>query len=228
MKTSLGEPRAPDGGRNLHGGSVRSRRDVRPQNMSDAPSKETVSTGDAARQPPPPSADKTIVLARRVFPEVLPVIALPHRPGFPRMTIPLVVTSSPLQELLVQISQSRERYAGLVLLRRPPQQGEETPAAPSPAELYAVGVVAELLQLGRPSPEAPLHALFGVHERFRIAGVVQESPHLRVRAEYLIETEMADNPELKAYSVALVKSIKELIQLNPLHKEELALYMSQT
>jgi ATP-dependent Lon protease len=49
-----------------------------------------------------------------------------------------------------------------------------------------------------------------------------------VGVEYILETEMASNLELKAYSLSVIKSLKELIQLNPLHKEELALIVSQS
>lgn len=57
---------------------------------------------------------------------------------------------------------------------------------------------------------------------------MQETPHIVAKVDYLLETELAGNPELKAYSLAVIKSIKDLIQLNPLHKEELNLFMSRS
>ncbi|MBT3292226.1 MAG: endopeptidase La, partial [Victivallales bacterium] len=39
---------------------------------------------------------------------------------------------------------------------------------------------------------------------------------------------MTDNQELKAYSVSVIKSIKALVKLNPLYKEELSIFMSHS
>jgi ATP-dependent Lon protease len=39
---------------------------------------------------------------------------------------------------------------------------------------------------------------------------------------------MTDNEELKAYSVSVIKCIKELVKLNPLFKEELSIFMSHS
>jgi ATP-dependent Lon protease len=48
------------------------------------------------------------------------------------------------------------------------------------------------------------------------------------RVEYVTETEMSDNQDMKAYSLSVVRSIKELILLNPLYKEELSIFMQHS
>jgi ATP-dependent Lon protease len=57
-------------------------------------------------------------------------------------------------------------------------------------------------------------------------GLVRKKPFV-VRAQYFPETEYADVPELKAYTVALINTIKELLPLNPLYGEELKFFLNR-
>jgi ATP-dependent Lon protease len=95
-------------------------------------------------------------------------------------------------------------------------------------DLHEVGVIAEILQASQSSSEGPIQIMVGVLERFRIADVVSETPTISARVNYVIETEMADNDELKAYSLSIITSIKDLLLLNPLFKEELNLFLSRS
>ena len=90
--------------------------------------------------------------------------------------------------------------------------------------MYRVGVVAEILQASQPN-ENVIHMLVATHERLRIVRFTSEKPVLMAQVEYLLDPDMSDNAELKAYSISVVQAIKTLVQLNPLHKEELALLM---
>ena len=166
-----------------------------------------------------------LVLARDVFPPTLPVIPLIQRPVFPKMTVPMMLDDEPLRTMLIETAKSNAKFVGLVLARRP-ASGEHHDR-PRGADLYSVGVVAEILQVAA-VPGSPVQVLLGAQERFRITGVLQEDPHLVVKAEYIVEADMSPNEDLKAYSLAVIKSLKDLMQIHPLHKEELKLFMSQS
>jgi len=188
---------------------------------NDGPEIEVVK-GDASG----PHQEKTIVLARTLFPMHLPIVPLRHRPVFPKMTVPMLLDSPNLTKMVTETAQSQAKFIGLVLRR--PEAADKPDTALTGADLYQVGVIGEILQLAQMSPEAPIHVLLNMHERFRITGIVQESPHIVAKVEYFLETEMAENMELKAYALSIISAIKELVQLNPLHKEELSLFLSQT
>ena len=166
---------------------------------------------------------KTIVLAREIYPEDLPIIPVNGNPLFPRITVPVLIDNPALIAFLAERIRRQSKYVG-VLLRREPAPGAEPSPEPGAADLYTVGVLAEIVQLAQPAPHM-LHALISSHERFRVRSFLQEKPVLVARVEYLHETEMTSNAELKAYSVSVVQAIKTLIHLNPLHKEELGLLM---
>jgi len=166
---------------------------------------------------------KTIMLASEAYPDDLPIIPVNGHPLFPRITVPVLIDNPHLIAFLAERIRRQSKYVG-VILRHEAAPSAEQPAEPTAADLYSVGVLAELVQLAQPAPNM-LHALIASHERFRVLSYLQEKPVLVARIEYLHETEIADNTEIKAYSISVVQAIKTLIHLNPLHKEELGLLM---
>jgi ATP-dependent Lon protease len=172
--------------------------------------------------------DRTIVLARHVLPPTLPIIPLRNRPLFPGMMVPLVIEEPNLKKLVKQLVESDEKHLGLVFVR--PRDGAESPEPVDwkPADLHPVGVAGQVIQVAQQAPGAPVQCVVGVQDRFTTVSVVQESPHIALEVRYHIETDLSVNEELKAYSLAVINSIKELIQLNPLFKEEMSLFLSRS
>jgi ATP-dependent Lon protease len=93
--------------------------------------------------------------------------------------------------------------------------------------LYSVGVSAKILQVAPPQGKAPFHLIVQALERFEITEMLTGPPVFRAKVDYWYETEYESNEELRAYSIAIVDSIRELIQLNPLIKEGLTLVLDQ-
>ena len=173
------------------------------------------------------SDSKTIMPARFVFPGTLPILPLLNRPLFPKMMVPLSVDDAALKEMLSKTAESSAKFIGLVLAKNGDEDQEHNIPRHA-AELYEVGVIAEILQVSQPSSEGPLQVMVGVLDRFRIKDVISEDPHIVVSPDYVIETEMADNDELRVYSLSIITAIKELLQLNPLFKEELNLFLNRS
>ncbi len=170
-----------------------------------------------------------LVLARDLYPDSMPIIPIRGQPMFPRITVPLALGNAELAKMLTERARKHEKYVAIVL--RKPDSGDPADSAdgapPSPESLYRIGVLGEILQMARPN-ENTVHLLLNTLERVRILDFVRETPYLQAKVDYLLETEMSGNAELKAYSISVVKSIKELVQLNPLHKEELNLLMQNS
>jgi ATP-dependent Lon protease len=171
--------------------------------------------------------NKTIMPARFVFPQTLPVMPLLSRPLFPKMMVPLSIDDAVLKEMLVATAESSAKFIGLVLARNGDEEAERhIPRHAS--ELHEVGVIAEILQASQPSSDSPLQLMVGVLDRFRIKNVISEDPYIVVNPDYVVETEMSDNDELRVYSLSIITAIKELLQLNPLFKEELNLFLNRS
>ncbi len=170
-----------------------------------------------------------VVLARTVHPETLPIVPLLGQPMFPRITAPMNIDSMPLMNMLRDMAEHKQRHLGLVLRKAPPSPAElENPKPPRLGELHAVGVLAEVRELSSLGKGDEIVLLVSTLERLRLVSELRSEPYLVARVEYLYETEMSGNPELRAYSIAVVKAIKELIGLNPLHKEEFGLLMQRS
>jgi ATP-dependent Lon protease len=187
-----------------------------------------------------PSQDGQIVVASQVYPERLPLVAIPNRPVFPKMVTPLVLENAELVRLFEQIQEPKSALVGLVL-RRPAEDSENGQSEASPdqraaidstaatvveSDLYRVGVVAQVLKLQKPEKSPPV-ALLGALDRFEIRRILQREPHLIADVNYLYEPKQAPSDELRAYALAVINSIKDLIVQNPLFKEELNLLINQ-
>jgi ATP-dependent Lon protease len=193
------------------------------ENMDGEPQVEIVDLEEVEEGSPD---EQQMVLARETYPSHLPILPLNQRPVFPRMTVPVAIEDEALRKMLMETTESDQKYVGLVLARSIENADEDR--RPRGADLYEMGVMAEVLQLAIVGSDGPAQVLLGATERFRILRITQEDPHIVAEVEYVLESDMTDNEELKAYSIAVIKSIKDLIQLNPLHKEELKLFMSQS
>jgi ATP-dependent Lon protease len=142
------------------------------------------------------------------------------------MTIPMVVERDTVKQLIVETADSPRKFVGLVLRRERDESREDEPVLAG--DLHEVGVIAEILQVAQMGPDVPVQVLLGVLDRMKLVAVIQEQPYLVARVDYVQETEMSENEELKAYALSIVQSIKELVALNPLHKEELSLFMQRS
>jgi ATP-dependent Lon protease len=173
----------------------------------------------------PRPQDKSIVLAGDLLPETLLIVPAFNRPLFPRTMGPIVVAGDELKREVVETLQSSNPYLGLVLVRSGPDESTEGP--PVASDFHDVGVAVRVVQAAPPVPEGPLQMVVQVQQRFTIDKFLSEAPVFRAQVEYWKETEHEANEELKAYSLSVVDSIKELVQLNPLYKEGLSLLIDQ-
>jgi ATP-dependent Lon protease len=174
-----------------------------------------------------PTDAQPVVLARDLLPPTLPIIPLMERPVFPKMTIPMLVDTQPIAGMLIDRVQSGNRYVGLVLQHKDSDELKTDSLSPAP-RLYDVGVVAEVVRMAKSDSGTEVQVILTALQRFRISEIIQTEPFVVAKIDYLSETEMTDNQDMKAYSLSVVRSIKELIQLNPLYKEELSIFMAHS
>ena len=178
-----------------------------------------------SKAPTPDS--QQIIPARYVFPNSLPIIPLHNRPLFPRMMVPLAIEDPVLKDMVTARVKSSSKFVGLILIREAAGEPVEGGRKKS-KDLYSVGVIAEILQASQAAADGPIQVMVGVLERFTVQKVIAEEPYIAVEAKYAMETEMTMNEDLKAYALAIVTAIKELLPLNPLFKEELSLFLSRS
>ncbi len=161
-----------------------------------------------------------LVVAAEILPAYLPIIPLKMRPTFPGILIPLVIKGAEKVRTIKQVMESGDRTIGLVLAKD--MEGDETPG-----NLHRIGVAAKVLQIVH-ADEENAHLLANNLERFIIDDISQTEEGMFARVTYHYSTELSVNPELQAYSMAIISTLKELIQLNPLFSEETKMYLSRS
>lgn len=161
-----------------------------------------------------------IVLASEQLPATLSILAVRPRPVFPNMLVPLMVNDPHQIRAVKQAVESPSRTLGLVLVR-------EADHPDSPGNLHRVGVagkIVKVLHLDDDSAQFLINTL----ERFTIEELSETDDGLFAKVDYLYQPELSVNPELKAFSMAVLATLKELIQINPLYSEEIKLFLNRS
>ena len=170
--------------------------------------------------------DKSLVVSEDVFPESLIIVPLYDRPLFPKMLLPVIISDEKLEKVLLEELKESLRYVGLVYSF---EQDKNSPpdGVINPKNLAQIGAVGRIVQASKHGND-PMHIIVQVMERFEIKEIDADDPVLKAKVEYLQDTGgQKTEYELKAFSVSIINLIKELVQLNPLFKEELGLLMGR-
>ncbi|MBT4290526.1 MAG: endopeptidase La [Deltaproteobacteria bacterium] len=176
--------------------------------------------------------DKNTVIAEGAFSQLIPkieilpdqlgIIAVQHRPLFPHMVIPLVVEGELYQKTLKIAQKSEPGYIGIVL-----SKDSFDLEKPVIKDLHEYGVVARIAKVFS-QDEKSSQVLLDVLERIKITKPVKtKSKIMLAKVEYLKPKKLKINDEIRAYSREILTNMKELIQLNPLIKEELNQFVNQ-
>ena len=165
------------------------------------------------------NATNTIVSAADILPGTLYLLPLSERPFFPAQALPLLLNEEPWLPTIEAAASREQRVIGLILVK--PDSAEKA----GPDDFHPVGTVARMHQLAR--NEGRLQFIAQGLKRFRIIKWLSNEPPYHVQVEYLSEEDQADVEELRAYSLAVINTLKELIPLNPLYSEELKFFLNR-
>ncbi len=156
------------------------------------------------------------------LPEQLYIFPLVRRPFFPGMAAPIVVEPGPFYEVLKIVAKSENKYVGLLLSKK-----EETDIYKAKFDdLYSVGVLARVLRI-IPIEQGGAQVILNMEKRFNVKAPVKDPKHLYAKVSYH-DDQPAITKELKAYAISIISTIKELLKLNPLFKEELQIFLGHS
>ncbi len=161
-----------------------------------------------------------LVLAAEILPSGLPILPLRPRPAFPSLLIPMAATGEAQVKAVKKAVDSPTQALGLVMVR-------DLESADSPENLHKIGVVGKIVKVVHADDENA-HFLINCLERFSIEELKETPEGLYARAKYHFSAELSVNPELKAYSMAIIATLKELVQINPLYSEEIKLFLNRS
>ncbi|MBS35920.1 MAG: endopeptidase La [Thiotrichales bacterium] len=161
-----------------------------------------------------------LVLPGDVLPINLHLLPVTDRPFFPAHAMPVLMDEKRWTETVIEVGKHANRTVGLVLV------DDDPTAEPSPEQFSLVGTAVRMHEANR--RDGQIHFVAEGLQRFRIVRWLSEKPPYLVRVEYLPEVDSeTEDPEIKAYAMAIIGVIKELIPLNPLYNEQLKLFLDR-
>lgn len=159
-----------------------------------------------------------LVIPDQSLPNKLLLLPIFERPFFPAQVQPLVIDEDPWEETFSRLAKMDHHLLGLCYAG---EQDEQANA--SPADFADTGCAVRLHNVVRGNGKIQFIAQ-GM-QRFRIDGWISKKAPFAAEVSYPDE-KLRNTPEIKAYAMALIQAIKELIPLNPLYNEELKNFLN--
>jgi len=153
-----------------------------------------------------------------VLPDTLYLMPIPNRPFFPGQVQPVAINPQEWGSTLEALGKAGQGVIGLSYVDR------ADPSALDPRQFPDIGCVVRLHR--PPLAEQRGHFLAQGIRRFRIVRWLSDKPPYLVQVEYPRSQGDRAADEVKAYAMALIKEIRELLPLNPLYSEELKQYLA--
>jgi len=173
--------------------------------------------------------DGQLVLPKDILPRNLTVLPLLEQPLFPMLTVPMIIDNPETKKMLVNVCKKQDKKIAMFFKR--PDISKTSVSDYVLSDLHEIGVIGEIVHLNESNEgrNAPIQVVINIGHRIKATKEIATSPYLTAMVEFIPKADYVENDNnLKAYTVAVIKSIKELIKLNPLHKEDLNVFMSHS
>lgn len=161
-----------------------------------------------------------IVLVSEIYPDNLVVLPLENRPVLPGLALPLTFVNQDVVRYVEHALENNNGFIGVSYAR----SVNRTDYMKS--DLYHTGTLLKIIKIINKTDEQ-VHFFAQALTRFhyRRDFVRGRIPFWQVEYDY--DDKMAISPELKAYTLAIINSVKELIAMNPMFQEQMKLALSQ-
>ncbi len=158
------------------------------------------------------------------FPQELFILPLSRRPFFPGMAAPITIEPGAYYELLKDVAALEHKCMGLVLTKKEDANLYKLDFN----DLYSTGVSARILRI-IPMDQGGAQVILNMEKRIKIGQRVSGLKYLKAKVDYYDDLPARKlSKELKAYSISIITTIKEMLKLNPLFKEELQIFLGHS
>jgi ATP-dependent Lon protease len=161
----------------------------------------------------------SLIVPDAVLPSTLYLIPVPGRPFFPAQVQPVILDMKPWGQTIELVAKSDQPVVGLLFC------GDQNPESIDPDHMPLVGTAARVHRAQHDDEHAQI-IVQGL-KRFRVRRWIQREPPYLVEVDYPENAIDRNSDEVRAYAMAVINAIKELLPLNPLYSEELKQYLSR-
>ncbi|MEE3215678.1 MAG: endopeptidase La, partial [Pseudomonadota bacterium] len=160
-----------------------------------------------------------VIPASASLPERLYLLPINNRPFFPAQVQPLVINRERWSETIERVANTPHDTVGLAFV------GEAGVEELSYEDFPTIGTAVKAHKLQGEDQQIQFIAQ-GVR-RFKIERWLSRKPPFLVEVSYPREPVDTEDDETRAYAMALINGIKELLPINPLYGEELKHYLNR-
>ena len=186
--------------------------------MADADSGEDLGE-DSSETQVDEGSEITLARANDVLPTRIPILPVASRPFFPGQAVPLMMDAESWSSTLKAVGESEHKILGVLLVRTETSEEAQT------TDFYPVGTACRVHRVHH--QDGHLQVLVECLQRFNIATWLSREAPFDAQVTYLPEPAGRPNEEIKAYAMAVINTIKELLPLNPLYVEELRMFLDR-
>jgi len=158
-----------------------------------------------------------LILPGHALPDKVFILPVYERPFFPAQIQPLVVDKEHWLSTFENLRENKQHVVGLMHITDTDNQ------IPTLDDFSTTGCVVRMHNVVE--QESSIQFIAQGLQRFTVDRWLHKTPPFAARIDYPTEPD-ADQDEVKAYAMALIQSIKELVPLNPLYNEELKNFLS--
>jgi ATP-dependent Lon protease len=163
--------------------------------------------------------ERALTRANAVLPGLIHLLPVASRPFFPGQAVPLVMDAKHWAPTLKAVGETEHKILGVVLVDS--ERAEEA----EPAAFAHVGTACRVHRVHE--QEGHLQVLIECLQRFRTEAWTSRTAPFLARVDYLREPSGPPDDKVKAYAMAVINTIKELLPLNPLYVEELRMFLDR-
>lgn len=157
--------------------------------------------------------------ANDVLPLEIHVLPVASRPFFPGQAVPLMMNAEHWAPTMKAVADTEHKILGIVLV------DSETSEEARVEHFRKIGTAARVHRIHQ--QDGHLQVLVECLQRFRISGWTHKKSPFKTRVAYLPEPDVGADSNIKAYAMAVINTIKELLPLNPLYVEELRVFLDR-
>ncbi|MCU7958977.1 MAG: endopeptidase La [gamma proteobacterium symbiont of Bathyaustriella thionipta] len=157
--------------------------------------------------------------SNEVLPANIYILPVTSRPFFPGQAVPLLMSPDHWRTTFDELAASPHDIVGIILTE------SDSAEVAKPEEFRKVGTACRVHRVQK--QEGRLQVLVECLQRFEISQLMTEEAPFCAHVSYLQEKEGAKDDEIKAYAMAIINTIKELLPLNPLYVEELRMFLDR-
>ncbi|MGM0785966.1 MAG: endopeptidase La [Pseudomonadota bacterium] len=165
------------------------------------------------------STGHAVVPASESLPERIYLLPIHNRPFFPAQVQPLVINRERWEETVRRVGNTPHHILGVAFVGDIGSEELDHEAFPQ------IGTAVKMHKLH--GEDQQLQFIAQGLRRFRILRWLSKEPPYLVEVTYPREAVDAEDDETRAYAMAIINGIKELLPINPLYGEELKHYLNR-